>query len=299
MGQEFEVRLEGPKAHLGEVPAGDVAKLLIGVERVLAHAAAHLVRRPIKSRGRREQLVADASRVALVGLREGSVIPVFAIPDAPPPPGFGFETIPLGELALREALRAVGMVSQAPAEVAGALAQLGRDLGIGTAYASLQFRYANGGPEQRVLIDRSVVEQLEVRAQSGPRLGAGGVRGVLVEADFETLRGHVRTPDGRRITLEYPGELADDIQEAIRQRRDFVGDVVYDAGGSIVESVRLTAIQRQAPAWPDLETGEFWVQPSIEEIKLAQGGGAPIDVSTLTMDVSDAEAESFLEALGL
>jgi hypothetical protein len=299
MTHEFEVRLDGPKAHLGEVPAADVAKLLVGVERVLAHASAYLVNRPIKSRGRREQLVVDASRVALVGVREGSVVPVFAIPDVAPPVGFALDAAPLGEHALRAALRAATNVSEAPAEVAGALAQLGRDLDIGTVYASLEFRYTNGGPEQRVTIDGAAVARLEERAQSAPRLRSGDIQGVLVEADFEALRGHIRTSEGKRVTLEYGNELADDIEEAIRERRDFVGEVVYDATGETIESVRLTAIERQSPLWPGLEPGEFWVHRSIDDLMVAQSATASADIASLTIDASDAEAEAFLEALGL
>ena len=42
MGVRIRVRLEGPDAHLGVVPAADVAHMLLGIERVVARASATL-----------------------------------------------------------------------------------------------------------------------------------------------------------------------------------------------------------------------------------------------------------------
>ncbi len=299
MEHEFEVRLEGLHARLGEVPAGDLARLLLAVERVIAFGSAHVINRPIGGRGPRPKAVVDASRIAIVALREGSVVPVLAIPDSLPPPGFAFETTPLGVLGLQEAIRAAQHPEAAPADLAGALAQLGRDVRVGSEYESVSIRFQVDGEERSVRLDRPRLQQLEDRTATAPRLAAGGIEGVLVEADFEALNGHIRTAYGRRIALEYPTDLADDVEEAIRQRRDFVGEVVYDASGQTIESLRLTGIQRQPALWEGLEPGEFWETRTVGELRVLQGATASTDVATLTLDVTDGEAEAFLEALGL
>jgi hypothetical protein len=79
MGQ-LRIGLTGGEADLGEVAASAVAYLILGIERSLSQAVPVIVGRPKTTTGRREQVIADAVRLRLVAIEEGSVVPVMEIP---------------------------------------------------------------------------------------------------------------------------------------------------------------------------------------------------------------------------
>src|SRR6266516_5787026 len=80
MGKPVRVRLRGPDAELGRVPAADVGRLLLGIERSAANAAASIVRRRLKT-GRRPAIIEAATRFRLVRLESGSLVGVLEVPD--------------------------------------------------------------------------------------------------------------------------------------------------------------------------------------------------------------------------
>ena len=80
----YEVRPVGEHAKLGEVPAADVGKLLLGAQSVVARAAGATVGRTVKRTGRWERVIEDATRLRLWKLRRGSVIAEFEMPYSVP-----------------------------------------------------------------------------------------------------------------------------------------------------------------------------------------------------------------------
>lgn len=100
MGVRIRVRLEGPDAHLGVVPAADVAHMLLGIERVVARASGHVIGRQVRPTGRWGVLIESAVRFRLIALEERSVGGLLELPDLLPVEGtLGLSVETLGELA--------------------------------------------------------------------------------------------------------------------------------------------------------------------------------------------------------
>ena len=78
---ELRVELSGEDARFGTVAAADVAVLIMGVERALSRAASVKLGRPKMTTGRYEQVIAQSVRLRLRALEEGSIVPVFEIPE--------------------------------------------------------------------------------------------------------------------------------------------------------------------------------------------------------------------------
>jgi hypothetical protein len=105
---ELRVELSGEEAKFGTVPAADVAVLIMGVERALSRAASVKLGRPKMTTGRYEQVIAQSVRLRLRALEEGSIVPVFEIPEALPldDGALEVEVASLGDAALGELLAA-------------------------------------------------------------------------------------------------------------------------------------------------------------------------------------------------
>jgi len=78
---ELRVELAGEEAKLGEVPAADVARLILGVERAMARAASVVLGRPKTTTGRYDDVIERAVRLKLRVVVEGSVDAVMEVSD--------------------------------------------------------------------------------------------------------------------------------------------------------------------------------------------------------------------------
>jgi hypothetical protein len=227
MTRRFRVELRGEDAHLGRVPAGDVARLLLGVERALARQTAHAVGRPVAAKGRWETVIANAVRVRLAAIEEGSVVPVLDLPD------YGVDRLALeaqtlGEAALDQILDVISGARPPERDVAQAIADLTYDLDIGRRYESIVFDHTNGGGRQVAVIDGAARERFRAAAAQPEDHRSAAVRGTLVEADFERFSARLRTPTNDAISVTFPPDLADAITEALRRPAEFEGEVTYD-----------------------------------------------------------------------
>lgn len=80
MSTVLRVRLTGDDTQLGRVAAGDVARMLLGIERAVARAAGHVIGRQVKSTGRRGRAI-EETRFRLLSIERGSVVGVLELPE--------------------------------------------------------------------------------------------------------------------------------------------------------------------------------------------------------------------------
>ena len=298
---ELRVELTGDQAKLGEVPASDVAYLILGVERALSQAASVIVGRPKLTTGRREQVISRAVRLRLRGVEEGSVVPVLEIPDSPLPEEstLDLDVPSLGEAALERVVSAADPESRPDPLVAKALLEVTDRLRIGERYDALTFDSKANGHRRRVRVDGGVRQRLRAYVESAPAAPRpDALAGVLVEADFEKRTARLRTATEPGVQVSFDDDLADDIQAALRQQASFRGEVLYDPETSVAKSVRLHRIDRGEQLVLGLDAEEFWRERSFEELARLQGAGQPADPDALyDADATDEERDAFMAAL--
>lgn len=280
---ELQVVLNGESAELGKVPAADVARLLLAVERAVASAAAVTIGRTFTLRGRRVTAVAETARLRLRAIEEGSVRTVLELPHAAPEDSLGLDVETLTEAAVRRVFNAAeGKPDQHPF-VSSALLQLTEELHIGERYESVTLRLLSQERSRAVVLDSEVRQRL--RVQAGLRavpIREETVVGTLVEADFERRTARLRSPDGQAVSVTFHEDLEDDVQEALRRQAGFVGQVVYDPETMQARSVALHAIQQTEQLMLGVDAEAFWRTPSYEDLAEEQGVDlAPIDPEDL------------------
>jgi hypothetical protein len=299
----FRVKLDGEHARLGEVPAADVARLLLLLEKAAAQAAAVMLHQPKTTTGRYKGVIEQAVHFRLVAIEEGSVVPVLELPDPVPFDGeqtLGLDVISLGESAVEALLDA----AQKPTDpiIAKAILDVADGMYVGERYDAIVFDVpANGRRRQRrkVKVDGRVRKRLRtyVDATPPPLPRPDDLVGVLVEADFERHTARLRTPTEAGIDVAFSDDQADDIQAALRQSSTVRGDVLYDAKTHTAKSVRLTEIVRGIEQLV-LDPGEFWRELSFEDLAERQGSGRPADPDALyDAEATDDERDAVMAAL--
>jgi hypothetical protein len=299
---QVRIGLTGGEAHLGEVAASDIAYLILGVERALSQAASVIVGRPKTTTGRREQVIADAVRLRLLAVEEGSVVPVLEIPAVVLPEGETLDVdVPtLGEAALGSIMDAVDPQTHPDPIVAKALVELAERLRIGDRYDALTLDVGTSGHRRVVRIDSRAREGLRSYVDSAPLVPTrtDALVGILVEADFEKRTACLRTTTEPAVLIGFDEELADEIQSALWQQASFRGEVVYDARSQIAKSVRLQRIERGEQLILHLDPEEFWGERTFDDLARLQGAGQPADLDALyDAEATDAERDAFMAAI--
>ena len=297
----LRVRLTGPDATLGRVPARDVANLIIEVERAVTRAAAAVANQPKKTRGRYKGTIEQAGRFRLRALEEGSVVPVLELPEQIPTDdqqSLDISTPSLTELALKELMDSAEGHKSGLRPVADALWDFTEAVRVGDRYDGVSFNLRSANRQERtVTIDRSVRERLRP-PDAEPSVREDVLTGILFEADFEKQTAQLRTPQGAAIGVAFSDELADGIQSALRERAGFEGDVVYDTDTMTVRSIRLREIVRGTQLSFGVDERAFWQEPSFADLADAQSSAGEIAAASLHhQGASDQELDAFLAAL--
>jgi hypothetical protein len=298
MSTVLRVRLTGAEAELGRVAAGDVARMLLGVERAVARAAGHLIGRQVKATGRRGRTIEESTRFRLVGIEGGSVVGVLELPAEAPEDRLDVDVASLGDLAVDAALATAAGEETEHVDVADAFVRLSDDLGVGTRFDALTIEEERPGERRTVTLDRPARERLWELVASAPRSRDDSLVGVLVEADFERHTARLRTVAGQGITVRFEPDLADTIHEVLRRQTEIVGEVTYDPKTMEARSVNLREIVRSEQLTMGLEESEFWTARSIADIAAERGVGPVDDVEVLRdHEASDEEVDRVLAAL--
>jgi hypothetical protein len=301
---ELRITLEGETAKLGQVPAADVAQLLLSVEKAVAQAAAVALGRPKTTSGRYQGVIEQAVRLQLVGVEEGSVVPVVALPVVDLPLDMemlDMDVATLGETALNMLLDAADQTApkQSHPLVAKALVDVAEKVHVGDRYDAIVFdELHQGRPPRKVRLTAADRTRLEKQVAESSVLAARpeDVTGVLFEADFEKRTAKLRTPTQGAVEVAFEPDHDDAIQTALRQSSTIRGDVVYDPHTNTAKSVRLTEMVLGLEQLA-LEPGEFWRELSFEQLAEEQRSGEPIDPAVLyDTDATDDEREAFIAA---
>jgi hypothetical protein len=299
--KEFRVKLEGEQAQLGRVPAADVARLLLLLEKAAAQAAAVILRQPKTTTGRYRGVIEHAVHFRLVGIEEGSVVPVLELPDAAPPElgaTLDFEVIPLGELAVNALLDA----ARSPTDpvIAKAILDVADGMLVGDRYEAIVIDLP--ADERRIRgtkIDFECRTRLRkfVDAASVPTLRTDDLVGTLVAADFERHTARLRTPVDAAIDVSFSDAQADDIQSALRQSSTVRGEVHYDSQTHAAKTVRLREIVLGIEQLV-LDPGAFWGEVSYDDLAERQAAGRPVDPNELYDETAtDDERDAVMAAL--
>jgi hypothetical protein len=251
----LQARLVGVDAELGRVAAADVARVVLGLERAMAQAAyLVLARRRRGTTGRHLLAVERAARLRYVGLEIGSLVQVLALPDdADPVEGeLPLRVVDLSERALDRIFDTVEGRGSVSAGVAGAVAQLAAEVGIGDRHTALELAGpTRAGPDgepagtRQVILDGAVRRRLHGLGTSPPDDPRDETLvGVLVEADFEHNTARLRLPTEVAVEVTFPAELADVVQEALRERSRVDGIVSYDPRTAQARAVELHSVVR-------------------------------------------------------
>lgn len=297
--QAYDFKLEGG-GKLEDVPADDVATFIHEVVRIVARAAGHAVGRPVKDTGRPEAIVSAASSIRLKRVRSGSVLLTF-VPSKPTPLGsplelglgLGLNAETVSERALSIARDAAGDRAEAYPDVAGAWADLADRVGVSQRYQRVVVS-AHGDPRVSV-VDAVARDHLRSIAEGNLRsMGADVVRGVLYEANFETLKAKLRNQRGDVVDVEFDLDQASDIKEALRNPTTVSGKATYDRRSMRILSVRLERIERPV----QLLAEDFWTDRPVAELMRDRTSTAVREPASLRMpDVSTAEWSAFFDAL--
>ena len=300
--KEFRVTLEGEQAQLGCVPAADVARLLILLEKAAAQAAAIVLHQPKTTTGRYKGVIEQAVHFRLLGIEEGSVVPVLELPEAGPAElgnaTLDFDVVTLGESAVTALLDA----AREPSDplTAKAVLDLADGMLVGERYDAIVIDAPGQGLRRRkVKIDGTTRRRLRQYVDDAPAPAprTDDLVGSLVEADFERCTARLRTPAEAAVEVTFSNEQADDIQAALRQSATVRGDVLYDPTTHTAKSVRLTELVRGIEQLV-LDPGEFWAEVSFEDLAERQMSGRPVNPAELDDDeATDDERDAVMAAL--
>jgi len=279
------------------VAAGDVARMLLGIERAVARAAGHVLGRQVKSTGRRGRSIEETTRFRLLAIEEGSVVGVLELPDASSDEGtFELDVISLGEAAVDQALATATGQETEHRDVAAAFVRLADEVGVGSRFTALLLEDDDGRP--LVTIDRQARDRLDHFASNPPPARDDSLIGVLFEANFEKNTARLRTPGGQQLEVLFGFDLADAIYEGLRRQAELVGEVTYDPKTMEARSVDLREIVRSEQLSMGLDTGDFWATPTITDLAEARGIGPVTDLQALRdTEASDEEIEGMLAFL--
>src|SRR5215207_694422 len=215
------VELLGSDGAPGEVPATDVARLVLGVQAVLRRAAHVVLGRPrLATYGRYEADVEGATRLRLERVERGAC--VFALPDIERDDGELEVEVGMHDLGYRALHQLMDVLQEQPVQVehrlARAVSQLAEDVNVGGRTGGIRFR-TDADTERAgrsAVVDENTRFWMQEAAHQ-PQRRQDMVHGRLVEADFERNQARLRQPGGEAATVTFDGDLADDIQAALRE----------------------------------------------------------------------------------
>ncbi len=296
-GVETVIRaiLTGEQDELGEIPAGDLAKLILGLQSALAAAASTVVRQRRRSgTGRHPAAIEAASRLRFQGVEPGSVRAVFALPEVQLDDGAGRDDAPdLSQLAfgrLVDALRADE--ADLDPELARAIARLGNDLNIGVGGRRLEL--TSSGHRSGVL-DAETRSRMNRTARRRPPRRDDVIVGNLVEADFERNTARVQPVAGPPVQITFPDEMADLVQANLRHVGEWHGEVSLDPATSAVNRMAVEELRVAEPLALGIEADSFWHHSTVEQLAREQGVVVPQRTEDLRtrLTFTDEEIDDF------
>ncbi len=270
-GEELRATLRGEEAELGLVRARDVARVITGLESAMAAAAYAALGKPRRSvTGRHRAAIETSSRLTFHAVSPGSVVAVLALPNVADVPDDVLDVgvDDLAGAAFDRLVASFGLPDdQVDQGIARTLAELGEAIGIGERHEELLLESSRS--PQRVRLDQTATVRMRRLADAVPVQQTDVLVGSLREADFDRRTARLRASSGESISVAFPPELADDVQQALRSQAHFEGLVTYDATTATARRVQLRRIS--TPQALPFDAEEFWTSASVQELADAHG----------------------------
>ncbi len=235
MERQLTVRISGPGVLTGKIALKDLQRIVHPLEQAVC-ALLPASRPPASESGRRRK---PAVRFLLSGIAAGSAVADLEL-EADLEPALGnFDLDPLGRLVEGAGEEGGGGL---PDAARGHLERMAQHLPLGVECVELALLGA--GPSARIY-RRDPAKQVDstqaVLTLSGRLVAADFRKGT---AQLETQSSRSRKARARRIRLEFPDELANDMQRCARQQVLVRGAAVIDAAG-VVKSLKVQWIQAE------------------------------------------------------
>lgn len=298
----YRITLEGA-SRLQDLPVREVAAFLDEVVRLIARGAGEILQRPIRTAGRYEGAIEDASHIRLARLTSGSIVAEFLPADvAEPSGGLGMDADSLSEQSFDLLMDVAASGGDEYPELATALSAfvdrfVGRREG-----SSLRIEDRRPNRERHVLIDAD-------RSAALSRAGAAGavdaptpneVAGRIFEANLEARTALVRTPGGGRVQVMFGPEHDADVKRVFGDRAALRGDVRYDPRTNRIKSIRIHRIMSGNQLSLDSSGADFWTDRPASALVAEAGTVVVTDAADLELTgVSDEEWTALYEALGV
>lgn len=250
--------------------------------------------------GRLPRRIADAVRLRLCGISEGSLVVELELPDSEEETdALEFDDTALGEATALTALAVLEGSVTGFGDTTTAWNQLARNLDIGGRNESLTCTMPSH-KRHAVVLDKAARARMVDAAQQARRRDETGERvGVLYEADFEKNSARLRSAEGLAVVVEFDSEKAESIKAALRERTRLRGHITYNERTSEVVAVDLIEILRADQLVLGLPVSDFWITKSVTELAEEQGVSAVETIDELRDDtISEDETKAFIQALG-
>lgn len=297
----IRVHLTGDDAELGVVPAADVARLILALERAASLAASVVLGQPKTTSGRFGDAIENAVRFWLLAVEAGSVTLALELPEPEPADRLPVDVPTLGQSALAMLLDVAGGLGRPHPVVQRAVLDIADRLRLGDRYDAVTFDVpSNGSSRRRIRLDGGGRSRLRAEvAKASTRVAEPhSVTGILVEADFERRTARLRTAIQPGVQVAFEEELANAVQAALRQPATLEGEVVFDPATHEVRSVTLRRMQQHEQLALLTPAGDYWSDRSLDDLAREQDARRPVDLDALhAADATDGEREAFMRAL--
>jgi hypothetical protein len=266
--------------------------VLVSLARELQSSLRRILGNRKHAKGRFVSAIEEACRLEFVGFRAGSAVCTFEFARAREGDA---RLDDQGVRAAEELLQAFeagergaeGWSRRAPPGLLDGLDKIAKIVGNGI--DGVEFRLHAGPIERRVRITSAF--RTNVRAALTPvdRPDELRIEGVIWECDWRRHTAELQTPDGKRVTLNFPAILDEIVTGARRQRV-----VVHGQSSDRRELVRVLDVSRLEPAEDGLcvvdpAYGAFSDNLSIEDLAARQGVTVPTSLDELRSDWLDGE----------
>ncbi len=297
----LQLRIRGPAVGAGRIPVPELLKICSEAQTAVKRQAEAMEGRNTPHPGPVAAVIVYECTLELVGVKSGSTVLEFGFAK-PQLPLAGMEPHALGALAIAEigaSIRSLekGNKREIDPAVLKSLYELGGILETKRVTSIGWIATGCGGNRKRVVgeITPLVRERAALRLSS-PRFTRRHVDGVLDMADFrpQDHKCRIGPAIGPAVTCTFPVELADQVQQLLRQTVRACGEARLAHSSDRIETL---AIEQLAPI-PSLTSGDenFVQDSSLSRLAEVQGVKRLTSVRRLSGAIpGDADVDSFLE----
>ena len=291
----LSIRLRGGTGGDGEIPLADLGRIATETQALVLRLARSLTER--SGPGRTPDEIDELTRLVAVGIRSGSSILEIAGPEMEEelpldgaPPNVGVQAL----VALADGLEAASAGRPLPVAFGAAPARrsLAEWMATVSTYSEVDVTVAVDDDERRVRLAPAEVVLPDPSTMAAPRPAA--LVGTLRAVDLDSGRFRIEDDAGHRIALTVPTELRDQAGRLIGNRVEAFADP--SSNDARATQPMAVAELRAAPQESLRSVGDAASAAFLDRLS-AGLAGTPLDALQPIADLTDDEANAFLDAL--